>query len=171
MSGKAVATSKTAQLMANQATHAGTRRSERKKPVRHPHPYDGISDIQAHTEETMKELFPGMHPVIISKTAANDPRAASPVGLYKGQGYKILSEDPEITGHADNVLMGIDLETWLKREDDRVADQNEALTSLITEQNGAFEGTPGLTFRPSESGFQHGDPITITGKNEPNEED
>jgi len=148
----------------NVATFASTRRSERKKPVRHPHPYDGIQDIQAFTEENMKKEYPGMHCVLVDKVNSIDPKAASPLGWYKGNGYKELSTDPQVTGHENTVLMGIKMEDWLEREDNRVADDNERLSSLIdgaAESLGGISAVPGFEFVRSQSGITEKPPMQV----------
>lgn len=101
-------------------TQAGTRRSEE-------------NTVEAKPVETAKRFmgkdnedprFPGYRTVIVPRDDPRDAMHMSPVGAYEGKGYIKLSEDTQYTGHAGHVLMGIDIDTHIKREDDRLAEHN-----------------------------------------------
>lgn len=141
---------------ANVAVHAGTRRSEKKTPF----PYlegdirrsDGL-----HKEED--PLHPGFHTVLVPRHDPRDPKAASPIGAYVGMGYKDMNAGAEETGHSDQVKMGIPLNVWLEREQERVAADNEALTYLV--EDVALGNLPGIKFDRSNSGYQQGAQTTV----------
>lgn len=147
----------------NVVTHAGTRRSETKVK----HPYDGMSfaQIQRKTEENNPQ-FPGMHCVVVPKLNQQDPKMASPIGWYEGQGYKELSADPLVTGSAADVIMGIDIDTWIKREQERVKEGNDLMHGLIDETDEAMRemngSTPGLIYFGEQSGITRGTPISVS---------
>lgn len=150
----------------NQVTHVGTRRSETKK--KNPHPYAGIpkAQLQRHIEENMPDQYPGMHCVIVTKTNDRDAKAASPVNDYKSK-YKMLSDDPAVTGHGDAVLMGIPVDDWLESERVRMESDNAAMKSLIDGTAENFENMPkGIRFEEEGSGLEYGEDIVVSGKNE-----
>ena len=158
----------------NQATMAGTRRSETRRPPKYTHPYAHIppDQRQRYIEEDRREQFKGYHTVIVTKTNSADPRAASNVNEYLGMGYKVLSDKPEDTGHGDSVLMGIPIDTWLQREEERVEDGTAALRSLIDGTAEAFENMqPGVKFDPDNSGVSFGSTIPVVGQAGPDNED
>lgn len=147
----------------NVVTHAGTRRSE----TRVKHPYDGMSFDQIQTKtEANNPLFPGMHCVIVPKLNQQDPKMASPIGQYKGWGYQELSTDPLVTGSEADVIMGIDVETWIEREKERVKEGNELMRGLIDETDESMREmngtTPGLMYFGEQSGLTHGAPISVS---------
>jgi len=155
---------------ANVATNAGSRRSEK----RTPHPHAGMSPAQVMRKTEEDPLHPGMKTVIVPRLNPRDPKAASPIGMYKGLGYKIVSEDPLITGGEDEVKMGIDLNIWLKREEERMQQDKDAFTSLIeeTDENlGSINNIQngGLRFFGDQSGLHVGQPMTVTSV--PDDED
>lgn len=141
---------------ANVAVHAGTRRSETKTQF----PYlegDIRRSTGLHKEED--PLHPGFHTVLVPKHDPRDPKAASPVGMYEGMGYKDMNAPASETGHSDQVKMGIPLDVWLARKQEQVEMDNEALTCLIDEVQ--MGNLPGVKFDREHSGARQGAQTTV----------
>lgn len=112
----------------NVATFGGRRRSEKKVP----HPYDGMTQEQIRDKnEENHPMFPGYHTVVVPQMNAMGPGYPSNSTEYEGMGYQILSKDPKVTGHGDNVLMGIPLEEHYRRQDELEAQSTGRFTELI----------------------------------------
>jgi hypothetical protein len=149
----------------NQVTFAGNRRSETR--TARPHPYAGIpkKNLPRHIEESSQ--YPGQHVVIVTKTNDRDARAGSPVNDYKGMGYTILSDKPEDSGHGDAVVMGIDIDVYLKRQAERMQEDNQALKGLIHGAAEGFDNMPkGIRFEDEGSGLTYGEDIPVVGTDE-----
>jgi hypothetical protein len=150
----------------NVAVHSGTRRSEAKS-----NPYNKRQAEFVKREENMPDQFPGMHCVIVPKINPRDPRAGSPVSEYLGLGYKKLSEDPDVTGHGDEIIMGIDLDTYLKREEARASELKQSTTALIKGMGEGMDLGNGVSYRPEMSEAVELDPIEVSGSSKPDAED
>lgn len=110
-----------------------------------------------HKEED--PLHPGFHTVLVPRHDPRDPKAASPVGQYEAMGYKDLQASSSETGHTDQIKMGIPLDVWLEREQERVEADNEALKYLIEDVQ--LGNLPGVKFERSDSGYQQGAQTTV----------
>lgn len=145
----------------NVATHAGSRRSEKRAP--RP-PIQKLDPMKAEEDPR----FPGMHTVTVPTINSRDSRASSPTADYEGMGYKVLSKDPMLTGHSDHVIMGIPVETFLEREDERANGPDGHNTMLGTLHNQTFQSLPNgpgkdveVFFDPKQSGLKHGEKTSL----------
>lgn len=150
--------------MKNVVTHAGTRRSEKK--YQSPHVGKSPAEIARIQEEDPR--FPGFHTIAVSKINPMGSGYASPLGTYKGMGYKVMEDDKEknalLTGHEDLILLGVPIEEHLEREREREEFHNGLLTNLIDE---AMEDMPeyqgqkgtGVYFDRNRSGVADGEEV------------
>lgn len=142
----------------NIAVHAGARRSEMHVKG---NPWKDMTTAEATRKQEEDPRFPGYHTVTVPRTNQRDSRASSPVGLYKGLGYKELSSDAEITGHEDDVILGIPVDVWIEREKQRQAEDNGRVTELISELDDPNH--PQLKLMRERSGPRPGAPVTLSG--------
>lgn len=78
-------------------------------------------------EKRAKELWPGVHTVLVSK---DEIKGSSQVSEYEGYGYTVLEDGAKSVWTVPNrsmVRMGISAELWDAQEDERVKRQNSTV--------------------------------------------
>ena len=124
----------------NVATHAGTRRSEARVMPRY------VDPMAAQRESDEDPRYPGFKTTLVPIKDSADPNGISPVDMFEGLGYSVISKDPKFTQMGGHVLMGIDIDIYLERERQRVESHNAQLTELID------GSTDGLPTKPGDDG-------------------